>query len=77
MTFYSAFEQHYDGSWWYHLDTFTDRAASEEFLKKWIWWDTDRRKTIFEHEHPLPQETLWTRDFESFFRIADSTPIKL
>lgn len=77
MTLYSAFEQHKDGSWWYHCHTFTDRAAAEEFLKKWIWWDTDRRKTVFEHEKPFPMETLHTFDFKDFCRIGDTTPIKL
>lgn len=77
MTLYSLFEQHNDGSWWYHLKTFTDRAAAEDYMAKWIWWDESRKKTIFEHEQPLPQMTLWTPDFKSFFRIADTTPIKL
>lgn len=74
---YSLFEQHKDGTWWYHCNTFTTRHAAEKYMKEWIWWDGERRKTIFEHEKPFPQETLWTCDFKNFFRIAYTKPIKL
>lgn len=74
---YSLFEQHNDGSWWYHRHTFTNRSDAEDYMAKWIWWDKTRPKTIYEHKKPFPQETLWTRDFKDFCRIGDPTPIEL
>ena len=77
MTYYSPLEQHLDGNWWYHRKTFTDKKEVEEYVAKWIWWDTDRPKTILEHYHPLPDETLYTKDFITFYAIGGEKRITL
>lgn len=68
--YYSLIERHDDGSWWYHLRTFTDKEEAEAYLKKWIWWDEGREKMVFEHKDSIPQETLWSYDLKHFYTIA-------
>lgn len=67
---YSLLEQHLDGSWWYHGNTFATRAEAEAFSARWIWWDKGRPKTILEHERPLPKKTLSTHDFKTFKEVG-------
>lgn len=71
--YFSALEQHNDGSWWYHGDTFGSRMEAEQFLKEWIWWDKDRKKEIVQHQLPFPgsgRRSYWTRDFRQFYNVG-------
>ena len=70
---YSALEQHCDGSWWFHGDTFTSREEAGRFLPGWIGWDENRHKKIFYHEKPLPREECYTIDDGETFEFAGIT----
>lgn len=68
---FSALEQHTDGAWWYHGNTFDTKEEAETFVSKWIWWDQDRPKMIFEHEKALPDSrSLCTRNFIEFSNVG-------
>lgn len=67
---YSCVEQHCDGSWWYHGNTFESREEAGNFLDDWIPWDANRHKMIFTHEKPLPDETCCTKDGGETFEFA-------
>lgn len=66
VTYYSLLEQHTNGAWWYHGNTYTSREEAEERFKTWIWWDKERPKKILEHTSSLPKETMVTYDFKRF-----------
>lgn len=68
MKFYSLLEQHNDGHWWYHGNkvTFASFLDARDYMKRWIWWDEKRNKQIIGHDEPLPDKTLYTRDFTDF-----------
>ncbi len=69
--YYSLFEQHYDGTWWYHGDTYEERKdAEKELVEGFIYWDDERPKRIFEHRMEFSGETLSTDDFVRFFDIC-------
>ena len=67
---FSALEQHKDGAWWYHGDTFETEAEAKEFIEGWIWWDANRPKFYFEHEKPLPKKSCCTKDGCRTFEFA-------
>lgn len=65
--YYSLFEQHYNGTWWYHGESYTTKEAAEKDLREvFIYWDKDRPKRIFEHRMKFSGETLSTDDFIDF-----------
>ena len=64
--YYSALEQHKDGSFWYHGHTFENKEDAEKFVADWISWDPGRIKKVFEHKKPLPDQTCCTFDFKHF-----------
>lgn len=68
--YYHVFEQHLDGTWWYHMDSFTDKAEADAFARDWLWWDPDRPTRVFEMHQDLPLMTLWTIDFVTFRSIG-------
>lgn len=39
-------------------------------MRKWIWWDEKRNKQIVGHDDPLPDETLYTYDFNHFHSVG-------
>lgn len=67
--YYSVVEQHIDGSWWYHRRTFETKEEALEYAQGALDW-RDSRQIVFEHSNKLPDETLWTRDFEEFLWVG-------
>lgn len=78
VKYYSLLEQHNDGSWWYHRNTYTSRQEAEEALKRFCWFDEERKKMILEHNTEIPNIglSLYTRDLKHFYRGGDNrTPV--
>lgn len=72
--YYSVVEQHVDGSWWYHRKTFETKEEALEYAQGALGW-RDSRQIVFEHSTKLPDETLWTRNFQDFYWAGSSTLI--
>lgn len=72
--YYSVVEQHVDGSWWYHRKTFETKEEALEYAQGALDW-RDSRQIVFEHSTKLPDETLWTRNFQDFYWAGSSTLI--
>lgn len=70
--YYSVVEQHIDGSWWYHRKTFETKEEALEYSSVALGW-RDSRQIVFEHTNKLPDQTLWTRNFEEFLWVGSST----
>ena len=64
--YYSIVEQHVDGSWWYHRKTFETKEEALEYAQGALDW-RDSRQIVFKHSKKLPDETLWTRNFQDFY----------
>lgn len=73
LKYYSCLEQHKNGSWWYHMKTFRHAVEAIGWCHNFLRW-RDSVQTVIEHDEPLPQETLWTTDFENFCPVGDSRP---
>ena len=69
--YYSVVEQHVDGSWWYHRKTFETKEEALEYAQGALGW-RDSRQIVFEHSTKLPDETLWTRNFQDFYWVGSS-----
>ena len=72
--YYSVVEQHVYGSWWYHRKTFETKEEALEYAQGALDW-RDSRQIVFEHSTKLPDETLWTRNFQDFYWAGSSTLI--
>ena len=65
--YYSVLEEHVGPSWWYHKNwTFDTREKAEEFAKKFSESFNNRPTMIYEHDKPLPNETLEYLDNNTF-----------
>ena len=65
--YYSVFEQHKDGSWWYHRRSFHSKLKAIKDHNVRFWWDATRVFTVRKHKVKLPEETLITTDFQHFY----------
>lgn len=72
--YYSVVEQHVDGSWWYHRETFETKEEALKYAQGALGW-RDSRQMVLEHSTKLPDETLWTRNFQDFYWPGSSTLI--
>jgi len=72
---YSLLEQHNDGSWWYHGNTFDTWGEADDYRRRWIWWDEKRNKQIIGHDDDLPKETLYTYDLNHFYTVGGGDPV--
>lgn len=72
--YYSVVEQHIDGSWWYHRKTFETKEEALEYAQGALDW-RDSRQIVFKHSKKLPDDTLWTRNFQDFYWVGSSTLI--
>ena len=66
MYYYSIVERHTDGRWWYHRKTFTTEQEARDYAADALRW-RDSRQVIIKHSKPLPDETLWTVNFDDFY----------
>ncbi len=73
--YYTLLEQHTNGAWWYHGQTFTTVKEAADYWDRWIWWDEKRPKMILSHTSPLPRETMVTFDLKTFFNPYNDTEI--
>lgn len=65
--YYSVFEQHKDGSWWYHPGlTWESEKDAEQDFKERFWWDLGRPHKIIKHTNELFQDySSHTRNFKT------------
>lgn len=77
VTYYSLLEQHTNGAWWYHRNTFTSRKEAEEYFKIWLTGDfiQKRPRMILEHTDSIPDETMVTDDLRRFYNPYDRTEL--
>lgn len=74
---YSLLEQHTDGSWWYHRETYTNQEEAKEAEKWRKDHYGDRPWRIFKHTVALPQKTLYTFDFQVFYELDTLIPFNV
>jgi len=65
--YYSVFEKHTGGTWWYHSRSFHCKRKALKDFKARFWYDPDRTFVIKRHKQKLLEETLYTTDFQHFY----------